>query len=144
MQLPTDEKHSQSRSWLMSNLCILLGGRVAEEIVFGDVTTGAGNDIERASNIARKMVCEWGMSEALGPLNFAGSDETGRARQPYSGETAVRIDQAVTGLVNEARETATHLLTENRAILEAMAKDLLEKETIGSEDIDRLMATGAQ
>jgi cell division protease FtsH len=142
MQLPTDEKHSQSRSWLMNNLCILLGGRVAEEIVFGDVTTGAGNDIERASNIARKMVCEWGMSEAIGPMNFGGPDETGRSRQAYSGETAVRIDQAVTGLVTEARETATRLLNENRAILEAMAKDLLEKETIGSEDIDRLMAAG--
>jgi cell division protease FtsH len=142
MQLPTDEKHSQSRSWLMNNLCILLGGRVAEEIVFGDVTTGAGNDIERASNIARKMVCEWGMSEAIGPMNFAGPDEMGRSRQPYSGETAVKIDQAVTGLVTEARETATRLLNDNRVILEAMAKALLEKETIGSEDIDRLMAAG--
>jgi len=142
MQLPTDEKHSQSRSWLLNNLCILLGGRVAEEIVFGDVTTGAGNDIERATAIARKMVCEWGMSEAIGPMNFAGPDEMGRSRQPYSGETAVKIDQAVTGLVTEARETATRLLTENRAILEAMAKDLLEKETIGSEDIERLMAAG--
>ncbi len=141
MQLPNDEKHSQSRSWLMNNLCILLGGRVAEEIVFGDVTTGAGNDIERASNIARKMVCEWGMSEAIGPMNFAGPDESGRSRQPYSGETAVRIDQAVTGLVTEARETATRLLNENRAILEAMAKALLEKETIGSEDIERLMTS---
>ncbi|MHB1013894.1 MAG: ATP-dependent zinc metalloprotease FtsH [Desulfurivibrionaceae bacterium] len=139
MQLPTDEKHSQSRSWLMNNLCILLGGRVAEEIVFGDVTTGAGNDIERASAIARKMVCEWGMSEAIGPMNFGGPDETGRGRQPYSGETAVRIDQAVTGLVTEARETATRLLNENRAILEAMAKALLEKETISGEDIERLM-----
>ncbi|MFA6283524.1 MAG: ATP-dependent zinc metalloprotease FtsH [Desulfurivibrionaceae bacterium] len=142
MQLPTDEKHSQSRSWLMNNLCILLGGRVAEEIVFGDVTTGAGNDIERASNIARKMVCEWGMSKEIGLLNVAGPDEMGRSRQPYSGETAVRIDQAVTGLVTEARDTATRLLNENRAILEAMAKALLEKETIGSEDIDRLMAVG--
>jgi len=142
MQLPTDEKHSQSRSWLMNNLCILLGGRVAEEIVFGDVTTGAGNDIERASNIARKMVCEWGMSEAIGPMNFAGPDEMGRSRQPYSGETAVKIDQAVTGLVTEARDTATRLLNDNRVILEAMAKALLEKETIGSEDIDRLMAAG--
>ncbi|MFA7347729.1 MAG: ATP-dependent zinc metalloprotease FtsH [Desulfurivibrionaceae bacterium] len=142
MQLPTDEKHSQSRSWLMNNLCILLGGRVAEEIVFGDVTTGAGNDIERASNIARKMVCEWGMSKEIGLLNFAGPDETGRSRQPYSGETAVKIDQAVTGLVAEARETATRLLTENRPIMEAMAKALLEKETIGSEDIERLMAAG--
>ena len=142
MQLPTDEKHSQSRSWLMNNLCILLGGRVAEEIVFGDVTTGAGNDIERASNIARKMVCEWGMSEAIGLMNFAGPDETGRSRQPYSGETAVRIDQAVTGLVTEARETATRLLTENRPIMEAMANALLEKETIDSEDIERLMAAG--
>ncbi len=142
MQLPTDEKHSQSRSWLMNNLCILLGGRVAEEIVFGDVTTGAGNDIERASNIARKMVCEWGMSKEIGLLNVAGPDEMGRSRQPYSGETAVRIDQAVTGLVTEARDTATRLLNENRTILEAMAKDLLEKETIGSEDIERLMAAG--
>jgi cell division protease FtsH len=142
MQLPTDEKHSQSRSWLQNNLCILLGGRVAEEIVFGDITTGAGNDIERATAIARKMVCEWGMSEAIGPMNFAGPDEMGRSRQPYSGETAVRIDQAVIGLVTEARETATRLLNENRPIMEAMANALLEKETISGEDIDRLMAAG--
>ncbi|MDG4475546.1 ATP-dependent zinc metalloprotease FtsH [Thiovibrio frasassiensis] len=142
MQLPTDEKHSQSRSWLQNNLCILLGGRVAEEIVFGDITTGAGNDIERATAIARKMVCEWGMSEAIGPMNFAGPDEMGRSRQPYSGETAVRIDQAVIGLVTEARETATRLLNENRPIMEAMANALLEKETISGEDIERLMAAG--
>ena len=90
--------------------------------------------------MAGKRVWEWGMSEAIGPMNFGGPDESGRSRQPYSGETAVRIDKAVTGLVTEARETATRLLNENRAILEAMAKDLLEKETIGSEDIDRLMA----
>jgi len=140
MQLPTDEKHSQSRSFLMNNLTILLGGRVAEELVFGDVTTGAGNDIERASNIARKMVCEWGMSEEIGPLNFAGPDEHGRGRQAFSGETAVKIDKAVVGLVQEARDTATRLLTENRLIMKAMADALLERETITGEDIERLMA----
>ncbi|MGV1100834.1 ATP-dependent zinc metalloprotease FtsH [Thiovibrio sp. JS02] len=139
MQLPTDEKHSQSRSFLMNNLCILLGGRVAEELIFGDVTTGAANDIERASAIARKMVCEWGMSEEIGLINVAGPDEHGRGKQAYSGETAVRIDKAVVALVQEARETATTLLSENRAAMQAMADALLEKETISGDDIDRLM-----
>ncbi|MFZ5775980.1 MAG: ATP-dependent zinc metalloprotease FtsH [Thermodesulfobacteriota bacterium] len=141
MQLPTDEKHSQSRSYLMNNLCILLGGRVAEELVFGDVTTGAGNDIERTSAIARKMVCEWGMSEEIGPLNCAALDETGRGGRVFSEETAVRVDKAVNGLVSEARETATRLLTDNRHILTAMAQALLDKETISGEDIERLMTS---
>jgi len=140
MQLPTDEKHSQSRSFLLNTLCILLGGRVAEELIFGDVTTGAANDIERASAIARKMVCEWGMSEEIGLINVAGPDEHGRGKQAYSGETAVRIDKAVLALVQEARDTATRLLTENRAVMKAMADALLEKETITGEDIERLLA----
>jgi len=86
------------------------------------------------------MVCEWGMSEEIGLINVAGPDEHGRGKQAYSGETAVRIDKAVLALVQEARDTATRLLTENRAVMKAMADALLEKETITGEDIERLLA----
>jgi len=150
MQLPTDEKHSQSRSWLMNNLCILLGGRVAEEIVFGDVTTGAGNDIERASNIARKMVCEWGMSEEMGPLSYGKKEEQiflGREiaqHRDYSESTAVRIDDEVKGIVLKANEKVHQLLSENIAVLRAIAQALLEKETLGLEDIEALMGRGGK
>lgn len=142
MQLPEDEKHSQSKSYLLNNICILLGGRVAEELVFGEITTGSGNDIERASGIARKMMCELGMSDELGPITYREqSAQGGTMPQHYSEETSVAIDRAIKGLVLDAHKEVTRLLNENKNILTAMAKSLLDKETIGREDIDRLMAT---
>lgn len=146
MQLPTDEKHSQSKTFLMNNLCILLGGRVAEELIFGEITTGSGNDIERASAMARKMVCELGMSEEVGPLTFSRPGEqggTGSAPQFYSEETALSIDRAVKGMVLNAHATVTKLLSENRTILQAVAIALLDKETLGREDIEGLLAISA-
>lgn len=145
MQLPTEERHSQAKSYLMIKICILLGGRVAEELVFGEITTGSGNDIDRASEMARKMVCEWGMSDDVGPLTFGNPGAApgqGGHRQQYSAETAVLIDKAVKNMVLSANETVTNLLTEKRGILQAMAEALLEKETIVLEDIEAIMAAG--
>ena len=146
MQLPAEEMHSQAKSYLLNKICILLGGRVAEKLVFGETTTGSGNDIDRASEMARKMVCEWGMSDDVGPLTFGSPGEAasgqGGHRQQYSAETAVLIDKAVKNMVLSANETVTNLLTEKRVILQAMAEALLEKETIVQEDIQAIMAAG--
>lgn len=141
MQLPENEKHSQSKSDLLNNICILLGGRVAEELVFGEITTGSGNDIERASTIARKMVCEAGMSDEVGPITYKEQQtQGGTVPQYYSEETSVTIDRAIKSLILDAHKEVTRLLTENKNTLTAMANSLLDKETIGREDIDKLMA----
>jgi cell division protease FtsH len=136
MQLPEEERSAHDRTWLTNTLCTLLGGRVAEEIVFQQMTTGAGNDIERVSDIARRMVCEWGMSEAIGPLTF-------RAPQPLGGQpgqilseaTATLIDAEVKKLVQSAADTARQLLTDHRPVLEALTSALLERETLNRDDI---------
>jgi cell division protease FtsH len=140
MQLPDEEKYSQDRTYLFNNLCTLLGGRVAEEIVFDEITTGAGNDIERVSNIARKMVCEWGMSEKIGPLTFSPADPlNGQPGQIMSEETALAIDDEVKKLVQSAYTTAKNILIANRQALDAMSEALLEKETISRDDIKALL-----
>ncbi len=140
MQLPQEEKYSQDRTFLTNNLCTLLGGRLAEEIVFNEVTTGAGNDIERASDIARRMVCEWGMSEVIGTLTFRTSDPLrGQPGQIMSEATAQVIDAEVRKLISSAYDRAKSILVEHRAILDAMANALLEKETIGRDDIEQLV-----
>ncbi len=145
MQLPVDEKHTHAKKFLLNTIAILFGGRVAEKLIFDEITTGAGNDIERASEIARKMVCEWGMSEELGPLAYGKKEEQiflGREiaqHRDYSEETARQIDAAVKEIVINANDTVTRLLQENIEILKAVAAELLEKETIMLEDIDRIM-----
>jgi len=150
-QLPVDEKHTYSRSYLLNNLCIFLGGRVAEELIFDDITTGAGNDIERATEMARKMVCEWGMSDEMGPLTFGKKEEQiflGREiaqHRDYSESTAIKIDNEVKKLVVEANEKVHKLLSENLEALKALANALLEKETLSLEDIVTIVdaATGS-
>jgi len=142
MQLPDVEKHAQSRSYLRNNILILLGGRVAEEIVYGEITTGSGNDIERASSIARKMVCELGMS-VLGPITYPSPGvqaAAGTVPSYYSEATAASIDQAVRELVTDAHQEVTTLLTAHQATMTALAQALLEQETIGREEIARLLA----
>ncbi|NOX24856.1 MAG: ATP-dependent metallopeptidase FtsH/Yme1/Tma family protein, partial [Deltaproteobacteria bacterium] len=120
-QLPTSDKYTNSKTFLLNNLRIFLGGRVAEELIFNEITTGAGNDIERASGLARKMVCEWGMSEELGPLTFGKKEEQiflGREisqHRDYSEDTAIKIDREVMSMMRQAHEDVTKLLTENRA-----------------------------
>jgi len=145
MQLPMDEKYTHGRRFLLNSIAILFGGRVAEKLVFDEITTGAGNDIERASELARKMVCEWGMSDELGPMSYGKKEEQiflGREiaqHRDYSEQTAQKIDAAVKKIIIEANDKVTSLLEENRDILKALADELLEKETITLEDMDRII-----
>jgi cell division protease FtsH len=146
MQLPIDEKYTHSKEYLLKGIQILYGGWVAEKVVFGEITTGAGNDIERASELARKMVCEWGMSDELGPLAYGKKEEQiflGREiaqHRDYSEETARRIDEVVKNIILNAVRETEKLLQDNVDILTAVANDLLEKETISLEDIERVIA----
>jgi cell division protease FtsH len=145
MQLPEDDKYTHSLNYLQDELCILYGGRIAEKIIFNEITTGAGNDIERATGLARKMVCEWGMSEELGPLTYGKKEEQiflGREinqSRDFSEDTARQIDTAVRRIINEAIDTTEKILSENRDILEKMAEELLDKETIMLEDMERII-----
>ncbi len=145
-QLPMDDKYTYSKDYLMKRLYVLLGGRAAEEIVLHQMTTGAGNDIERATDLARKMVTSWGMSEKLGPVTFGKKEEhifLGREiaqHKDYSEKTAVEIDEEVTRFVSEAYTVAKELLEKNVAVLEAFARKLLEKETLDGAEIDALIA----
>jgi cell division protease FtsH len=145
MQLPTDDRHGYSKSYLLNQLAILMGGRVAEELVLNEMTTGAGNDIERATDLARKMVCEWGMSEKMGPLTFGKQNEQvflGRemgSQRDFSDHIAMEIDQEVTRLVTENYERAKRLLTDNMASLKRLAEALLEKEVLDGSDIDHIL-----
>ncbi len=144
-QLPTEDKYTHSQSFLKNNICILLGGRVAEELIFNEITTGSGNDIERASDMARKMIYEWGMSSELGPLTFGKKEEQiflGREisqHRDYSEATAIKIDQEVRELVISANKKVTQLLSDHIDQLKDMAKELLDRETLGKEDIDRIL-----
>ena len=144
-QLPVDERHTYTKQYLMNNIAVLMGGRAAEELVLHQLTTGAGNDIERATEIARKMVCEWGMSERLGPLNFGKKEEhifLGKEMahpREISEETAREIDEEVKNIVNENYERARKLLSENMETLHKLANTLLEKEVITGEEIDKII-----
>ncbi len=147
-QLPLDEKHTYPKEHLLNNIAILMGGRAAEEIVLNTQTTGAGNDIDRASDLARKMVCDFGMSKELGPLSFGKRDEQiflGRElsqHRDYAEDTARKIDEEVRSIVTGAYEKASRLIQDNLDTLHAMAKALLERETLTSEDVDQIMASG--
>lgn len=145
MQLPADDRHNYSREYLQNNLAVLMGGRVAEELVLNQMTTGAGNDIERATAMARKMVCSWGMSEVLGPLSYGERDNEiflGKDlvhHKNFSEETSRQIDAEVRKIVESAYRRARSILEGEREALELVAKALLERETISGEDIDRLL-----
>jgi len=144
MQLPEADKHTYTREYLEAMLAVLMGGRSAEEIFLGHITTGAGNDIERATDIARNMVCEWGMSE-LGPLAFGKKDEAiflGREiaqHRDYSEDTAIQIDKEVKRIVSASYDRARNLLSSNRDVLERIAQDLLEREVIDAAEVKLLM-----
>ena len=145
MQLPLDEQHTYQKNYLYNSLAILMGGRCAEEICLGEMTTGAGNDIERATEMARKMVCEWGMSEKMGPLTYGSKEEQvflGRGMSSdknFSDETAKLIDQEVKTLVMGGYNRATELLQNNRSILENLAQALLEKETLNAIEVNNIV-----
>ena len=145
MQLPTDDRHNYSKEFLYNTLAILMGGRVAEELVLKNITTGAGNDLERATDLARKMVCEWGMSDKLGPLTFGRKEEEiflGReiaTKRDFSEQVAVEIDDEIKRLVGENYERAKRLLTEHMRSLKALAEALLEKEVLDAPEIDQIL-----
>ncbi len=145
MQLPEEDRHGYSRNYLQNTLVVLLGGRVAEELIFDDITTGAGNDIERVTRTARKMVCEWGMSDAVGPLAIGETGEEvfiGREwvqNKNFSEDTARLVDAEVKRVVETARSTCRELLQTNIQYLHAIADALLERETISGDDIELIL-----
>jgi cell division protease FtsH len=144
-QLPADDKYNYSREYLVNRITILLGGRAAEEIVFQQQTTGAGDDLEKATDMARKMVCEWGMSDKMGPLTFGKGEEhifLGRevARpKDFSEETAVLIDSEIKRIVVECATRARHMIESNLEKLHALARALLERESLDGEEIARIL-----
>src|SRR5215216_6102135 len=144
MQLPIDEKHNYNREYLEDQIAILLGGRIAEEITIGSITTGAGNDLERATDLARRMVCEWGMSNAMGPLTFGKKEEQiflGREiaqHQDYSEDTALKIDQEVKRFITNNYERAHLVLSQHKDVLLKMADALLAREVLDAEQVHRL------
>ncbi|MBI4515676.1 MAG: ATP-dependent metallopeptidase FtsH/Yme1/Tma family protein [Deltaproteobacteria bacterium] len=146
-QLPIDERHTYSRAYLLNSLTILFGGRVAEELVLQHMTTGAGNDIEKATELARRMICEWGMSDKLGPMTFGKKNEEiflGRdftQVQDYSEETAREIDDEVRRIIQASYQIARDLLETNLDVLHKIAESLLEKEVLDGGEIDEILRT---
>ncbi|MFI5006071.1 MAG: ATP-dependent zinc metalloprotease FtsH [Solirubrobacterales bacterium] len=145
-QLPTEEKHNWSKEQLESRIAVCMGGRIAEELTFSQITTGAQNDIEQATEMARKMVCEWGMSETLGPLTYGKKEEAiflGKEfnrHQDYSEATALKIDSEVKRIVSEQYDRAARILTERRPVLVQVAEALLEHEVLDGEQIQQVLA----
>jgi len=143
-QLPIEDKYSYSKRYLESMLAVLMGGRIAEEIFFSEITTGAGNDIERATSMARKMVCEWGMSE-LGPLSYGKKEEAiflGREfaqHQDYSEATAIAIDAEVKRIIEKAYSVGREIISTHKASLERIARRLLEKETLDGAEVNAIL-----
>ncbi len=143
--LPMDEKHTYSKEYLEAMIAYAMGGRAAEKLVFNELTTGAGNDIERATQLARKMVCEWGMSEKLGPLTFGKKEEEiflGREisqHRDYSEETAMIIDEEVKKIVNKGMDRAEKILKDNTDVLNRLSAALLEREILDGEEIDKII-----
>ena len=144
-QLPIDEKHTYPKDYLLNNITVMMGGRVAEELVLNSQTTGAGNDIERSTELARKMVCEWGMSEKLGPMAFGQKEEQiflGREitqHRDYSEETARLIDAEIRAIVTRSYEKAKEIIQSNMDVLHRLASTLLEKEVLDGNQIDRII-----
>jgi cell division protease FtsH len=144
MSLPVDEKHNYSKNYLMDQIGLLLGGRIAEELTTGNITTGAGNDLERATDMARRMVCEWGMSETMGPLTFGKKEEQiflGREiaqHTDYSEDTALKIDAEVKRLVSDQYKRCTAILSEHKQRLIDIADALLAREILDADQVRRL------
>ena len=144
-QLPIDDKHNYSKNHLMDQIAVFLGGRVAEEILIGDLTSGAGNDLEKATEIARKMVCEWGMSSDIGPITFGKNEEEiflGRdfaVQKNFSEQTAIKIDKAISDIITTNYERVKDHLTEKIETLKLLADKLLEKEVLDANDIEEIV-----
>jgi len=144
-QIPIEDKYTLSKNHLNGTIMVLLGGRAAEEIIFNERTSGAGNDLERVTEIARKMVCEWGMSDSVGPITFGKGEEQifigkeiSRSKN-YSEETAVAIDNEISRIINENYEKSKKLLTENTGLLHKLSNLLLDKEVVDAKELDELV-----
>src|SRR3954453_5701161 len=139
-----EDKYSYSKRYLDARLAVMMGGRIAEEIFLGEITTGAGNDIERATATARKMVCEWGMSD-LGPATFGKKEEAiflGREfaqHQDYSEATAIEIDREVRRILDKAYKTGTDIISANKTALDKIARKLLERETLDGWEVNQIL-----
>jgi cell division protease FtsH len=146
MQLPIEDKHSYNRESLLGRIAVLMGGRAAEELIFNTFTTGAGNDIERATDMARKMVCEWGMSDLMGPVSLGKKDESiflGRdmaMHKNFSEETAIKIDEEIKRIVDESYQRAITILRENLESLHNLSVCLIEKENLTGSEVDDIIA----
>lgn len=145
MQLPIEDKHSYSRESLLARIAVLMGGRAAEDLIFNTFTTGAGNDIERATEMARKMVCEWGMSDRMGPVTFGKKDESiflGREmamHKNYSEETAEKIDEEIKRIVDDCYSRALNILRDNQQVLHNLSICLIEKENLSGAEVDDII-----
>lgn len=146
-QLPTEDRYTMTKDYATNRIAVLMGGRAAEEIIFGEITTGAGNDIQVATDTARRMVCEWGMSDVIGPLRYASTDTnpflgqggTGATARPYSEDVAQKIDAELHRIVTEQYDVALTTLRDNYHLLELMSQALLEFEVLDAEEIDMLV-----
>ena len=145
MQLPVDDRHTYSKTFLQNNLAVLFGGRAAEELVFNSITTGAGNDIERATAMAKRMVCEWGMSEEFGPMALGKKDDEvflGRDMahiKDYSDETAKLIDLEVKRILGDAYDRAKTILQDNLELLHTLSLALVDRETLTGEEVIKII-----
>ena len=143
VQIPEEDIHCYTKEMLVGHIKVLMGGRAAEELVFNTTTTGAGNDLARATDMARKMVCEWGMSEAFGPVAFGNHESTGSgeesANNNFSDATAVEIDSEIRSIVTTAYADVTTLLQTNMGVLKALTAELIANETLNSSEIDAIL-----
>jgi cell division protease FtsH len=145
-QIPEEDRHNLKRSYLLNRIAIMLGGRTAEKIVFDDVSTGAGDDLKKATQLARRMVCQWGMSEKLGPVTYQQGEPhpfLGRELtqdKDFSEHTARLIDEEIQKIVGEMAQKAEETLSGNRHKLEALADALLQRETLNRDEVDRILA----
>ena len=139
MQVPENDKYSHSCTYLFDKICVLLGGRIAEELIFQELSTGCANDIERISEIARRMVCEWGMHEDIGPIVFKNPNQPGLSGPTISEKTAEAIDAAVKDLIERAYNYSSDILGRNIPLLNDLAHELIDNETISGQDIKRIM-----
>lgn len=145
--LPIEDRYTQSRQYLLAMITYALGGRVAEELMFNEITTGAANDIERATDLARRMVRQWGMSDRLGPINYGDSHKEvflgkdySHVRE-YSEETAMQIDNEVRTIIMGCMEDAKKILTDKKELLHRLAETLIEKETLNADEITAIIGT---
>ena len=145
-QLPEDDRYHYSKAYLVNRLCVALGGRIAERLMFNDISAGAQNDLKMVNNLAEKMVCQWGMSDKIGAMTFSRGEENpflGRKlaeEKTYSEEMAWRIDQEIAELIKGAEGRATELIDANRSKLDALAVALLEEETLDGKRLDEILA----